>query len=248
MDPGIYDQNCRGCGSYEKLHHYPCRHGFCSVCLVRFNFMILRSFKNRLDKNIEDLQGKSSFLGCKLKCPESRLSMSLEYLQRKLSDSGLNPTEIEEFNDIASIGKSFFSGINTNFFLCRICKNVKYCVELKPVVCKDCIKRFCVKQLGLEPSHMFYNFTINDEMFSEQNYIGDNYFLAEYNLNQNCYEFKTIEKSEESFHRISKLKKVDYKYSALLARGIELKSDEDFFCIQQHRDLQTICILTFFSN
>ena len=246
MDPGMSDVNCRDCGSDEKLHFYPCRHCFCSKCLIRFNYVILKSFKSRLDRNIEDLQGKSSFLGCKFKCTESRLSMSLEYLVRKLSDSLLTPSETEDFCEIARIGKSFFSGINTNFFKCMICNCVKYCVEEKPVVCKDCIVAICYKQLESNPSQIFYHFTINYEEFIGKDYVGNNYFLAEYNLQKNCYEFRTINVGGQNFHRISKLKKVDHDNKVLLARGIESRSDEDYFYIEQHDDLQTICILTFY--
>ena len=160
MEFGDSQIECRDCGKTEGIHQFPCKHYYCWGCIVRFNFIILKSFKCSLENGLEVLQDKSSFLGCKLKCSESRLSMSLTRLERVIHTSELSQTEKEEFLEISELGLSFFSGIRTRFFKCEKCKKIKFCVEERPLICTKCIKEICYNQVQAEPSVIFYNYTV----------------------------------------------------------------------------------------
>lgn len=200
-----------------------------------------------LESNIETLQDKSSFLGCKRKCESSRLSMSIHYLLLYLDRSGLAPEEMQEFKYIAELGVSFFSGISTKFFKCKICGELRYCVEEKPVICKDCIKAVCVKQLEDVPMEIFYNSSISEEEFAENDYLGENYFLAEYDPYKKCYKFTTESDGVKNMHKVAKINSVYVDEKVVLARGIELRQqDNRYFYIEQHSDLQHICLLSFY--
>lgn len=247
MESEDYQSACIDCGSQEATHCFPCSHTYCITCLYKFNFVILNSFKQMLERNIDALQEKSSFLGCKKKCKRSKLSMSIHFLLRNIDNSGLAPEDKKKFRSIGNLSISFFSGISTKFFICKICRKYRYCVEEKPLICKKCIKKICFKQLKLMPIEIFYNTTISEEEFANLDHLGENYFLAQYDYYKLCYKYKTEVVDGRVLHKIFKIDRIDSDNKVVLARGIESKQDDDFFYIELHEDLQHICLLSFFS-
>lgn len=234
---------CYECGKTQELFKYNCGHSFCVECTLVYVYARLEGFYSILVANNSALDGKCSSLGCKFKCKQGQLSLSLRYLVQFINNStSLNQEKKISFIKFVDLGNPFFSGLSCYFFVCFMCKNLKNCLKFKLLICKECISELCVRQINHRPKAIFIDWQIGETEFLDKESMFDEYTLVLYNPEAQTYVFEFI----EEILRVSKLVKYTEKCQVCIVRAVSVGLfNAGYIDVENHVDtIQNIALIT----
>jgi hypothetical protein len=235
---------CLQCGRTQNVHRYPCEKVFCSGCIVEYHYAKLKVFKTRLENQLESFKNEASFLACLQDCGLCRVSMSIETLQGFLQYSTLSAEDKEEFRRLSTIGRSYFSGIQTNFFKCLRCEGFWYYKKNIPFLCTKCICDLLRDQTSFEAKVINFLWTNSLEEVMMSDWMGKDFYLLRYDqINDTYYHDQILDNEGYACHQIKKLKDVGRNESFLIVRALAMDISEDFLVVDNHvQDIRLICL------
>lgn len=234
---------CHECGKTQDLFRYNCSHSFCVDCTLVYVYARLRGLHSILNENITALDGKSSFLGCKFKCKQGQLSLSLKYLVQFINNSkSLNYEQKQFFKQYADMATPFFSGLSCYFFVCYLCKSLKSFLKLKLFICKQCISGLCERQIGRRPKGIFIDWQIGEDEFLEKESMFNEYTLVVYNPETRTYVYEYI----GEILRVTKLTRYSDKCQVCIVRAVSVgEPNEEYIEVENDRHtLQNVALIT----
>lgn len=214
---------CSICKKPEINFGFSCGHKVCIKCLLQYILIVLKNFKQLLDINTQVLNGKLSCLGCPKYCPESDLSLSLRLMYQYAElDLSISPQDKELFRNMTEIGASFFSGIRTYFFNCKMCNSIGSDTQKTLHVCRPCIHSLIKKQTNSEPISFTIDWQEKNEILETKPFFegASSFLLVCYDENNQTYVHQKDSHSDN--YLICKFQDPRIHTACVLIRAIEV--------------------------
>lgn len=212
-------ENCKYCGSKDILHQFPCKHSFCTNCIITNINQALNNFKLVLTQNINALNSKISNFGCLKNCEQSKLSICkrqvLDFLE---ASTNLDQNQKQVFKELLDLSLGFFFGVKVQFYACVNCNEIRSIIGFLPLVCENCIGLIYMNQTNLRPKEVVYEYVIDsDEFHSKDEFLRE---FALVNCTNDSYESFELENNN---FRINLVDRSVSKIRAVLLRAVIVK-------------------------